>query len=126
MVARGQIGDSRVPVGGLGRGEMIAFKIFVNGEPVCTAGGEDLGVLNAIVNAVGPLGRNAAGMKKKELADLFLSVGGLTSRGDVADEHLRWAEHNALAVGDRVEILILDACEADEPVSRIAHVPRAL
>ncbi len=102
---------------------MIAFEIFVNGEQVCTAGAEDLGVLNAIVNAVGPLGRDAAGMKKKELADLFLSVGGLTSRGDTGNEHLRWTEHKTLAVGDRVEIRIVDACEADEPVSRIAHVP---
>lgn len=102
---------------------MIAFKILVNGVQVCTAGAEDLGVLNAIVNAVGPLGRDAVGMRKDEAPDVFLTVGGLTSRGGEADEHLRWTEHKALAVGDRVEILIVDAGGADEPVSRLAKVP---
>jgi hypothetical protein len=105
--------------------QMVALKVSVNGEHLCTAGAEDLCVLNAIVNAVGALGRDTVREREDEDADLFLSVGGLTSRGDGADEHLRWTEHKILEAGDRIEILLVEVPEADDPVSKIARVPRA-
>jgi len=93
---------------------MIVLRVQVNDEPAINAGAEDLSVLNAIVNAVGPLGEKARPARSDEAPSLFLSVGGLTARqADVADEHLRWVTHRELALGDRITVQILDSKEAD-------------
>jgi hypothetical protein len=55
---------------------MIAFEVFKNGGKLATAGGEDLSVLNVIVNAVGKLGHKSYGtVDEKNNYELFLSTG---------------------------------------------------
>jgi hypothetical protein len=100
---------------------MIALKIFHNDVPVCVAGASDLLVLNAIVNAVGLLGADSVSPHdgKKEDPDLFLSVGGLTSRREAPNEHLRWLEHTPLAIGDSIKITVCEIDEVDTPATRI-------
>jgi len=44
---------------------MIALKIHHNDVPLCVAGASDLGVLNTIVNAIGVLGSDSAGLREK-------------------------------------------------------------
>jgi hypothetical protein len=96
--------------------EMIALKTSLNGQQICLAGAEDLCVLNSIVNAVGKLGDSSYPRRDpSEPPDLFLSVGGLTGRVSADDEHLRWTEHHALAVGDEILITIEEVAEADLP-----------
>ena len=69
---------------------MTAFEVTLNRETVTVAGKDDLGVLTAIVSAVGVLGRASSGTQGKASGyDLDLQVGGLTSKGKGRpDEHL--------------------------------------
>ncbi len=100
---------------------MYALRVQINEEPPVTAGSEDLGVLNAIVNAVGPLGTAAGRCRPGETPDLHLSVGGLTARGGGrTDEHLRWVSHRTLHTGDRVTIELVQVASADPPESNEA------
>ena len=95
---------------------MYALKVKVNDESPIIAGASDLGVLNAIINCVGPLGDAAREVKEGETAELFLSVGGLTSRRqDLPDEHLRWASNRTLHVGDIVSVEIVEVVSAEAP-----------
>lgn len=100
---------------------MIALQVSHNDVPLCVAGASDLAVLNTIVNAIGVLGSDTKSLHDgpTEEPDLFLSVGGLTSRLEGTNEHLRWLEHTPLAVGDCIKITILEIDEVDPPVSRI-------
>ena len=100
---------------------MIALRISRNDVPICVAGASDLSVLNAIINAVGPLGADTSNPHHSadETPDLFLHVGGLTSRVDSTNEHLRWIEHAPLAIGDSIQITLCEVDEADMPVTRI-------
>jgi hypothetical protein len=93
---------------------MIAVRVTHNGNPVCIAGAEDLAVLNSIVNAIGNLGPRTKS-HREEPPDIYLHVGGLTGRVEGGDEHVRWAEQRRLAVGDRVEIAVVEAAQADPP-----------
>ena len=106
---------------------MIALEIHHNDVRLCVAGASDLGVLNAIVNAVGVLGADSVSFREDDddEPDLFLSVGGLTSRKEVPNEHLRWLEHTALSVGDCIKITLFDSDDVDPPVNQIEAVPRA-
>lgn len=98
---------------------MIALKVTLNGKRVCTAGAEDLSVLNAIVNAVGPLGKKTVKVRPNEAPDLHYMVGGLTSRPDPAkDVHLRWKRFAPLKIGDVIQIKVVDATKADPPKFR--------
>lgn len=105
---------------------MIALQIHHNDVPLCVAGASDLLVLNTIVTAVGVLGADSVRTHEGEEKDpdLFLSVGGLTSRGKAPNEHLRWLEHTPLAIGDCIKITLLEIDEADLPFSSIEAVPR--
>jgi len=96
---------------------MIVFDVIKYGRKLATTGGEDLSVLNVIVNAVGKLGPKSQGtVDEKNDYELFLNTGGLTSRGPNAiDEHLRWSEHLMLDIGDEICIRILDSDSADAP-----------
>jgi hypothetical protein len=100
---------------------MIALQISLNDVPLCVAGASDLAVLHAIVNAVGVLGSDtkSLGDGQTEDPDLFLSVGGLTSRREGHDEHLRWVENTPLAVGDCIKVTVVEIDEVDPPVNRI-------
>jgi hypothetical protein len=98
---------------------MIAFEVTLNGKRGCTAGAEDLSVLNAIVSGVGPLGKKTVPVRPNEKYDLHCMVGGLTSRSDPSkDVHLRWKSVAPLGVGDVIQIRILETTEADRPKSR--------
>lgn len=105
---------------------MIAFRIHHNDVPLCVAGAPDLAVLNAIVTAVGPLGPDTVNRRGKNGGgpDLFLSVGGLTSRPLEADEHLGWLEHTRLSIGDSITITLLESDETAAPVKRKETDPR--
>lgn len=95
---------------------MYALKVQVNSESPIVAGAPDLGVLSAIINCVGKLGDHAREVREGEGADLFLSVGGLTSRqNDLPDEHLRWASQRALRIGDVVCVEVVETDAVDSP-----------
>jgi hypothetical protein len=97
---------------------MIAFEVSVNGKLVARAGREDLGVLSAIVSAVGTLGPESGGtLTAPSENDLFLHVGGMTSKkGEALDEHLNWSDHRDLSVGDTVVVKVIESSEVDPPV----------
>jgi hypothetical protein len=95
---------------------MVALRVKLNGKLLCVAGAEDLSVLNTIVNAVGNLGPKTK-KHRDEPPEVFFSVGGLTSRAERPDEHVRWAEQEPLKTGDKVEIDVLDTMEVDLPTS---------
>jgi hypothetical protein len=91
------------------RQQMIALAVYLNGKKLTVAGAEDLSVLNAIVSAVGELGKSTAGIaRRRRSIDLHLSVGGLTQRANGAeDEHLRWISLLPLKVGDKVSVRLV-------------------
>jgi len=104
---------------------MIALKIHHNDVPLCVAGASDLGVLNTIVNAIGVLGSDSASLREDEKEpDFFLTVGGLTSRNEAPNEHLRWLEHTPIAIGDCIKITLLETDEVDAPINRVESTPR--
>ena len=84
---------------------MLCFDVRLNGQRIALAGvGED-GVLNAIVGWVCQERRPA-----DEPCTLELSVGGLDH-----EAHLHWVEDHPLKVGDRVEVVIVEAEQPDAP-----------
>lgn len=99
---------------------MYALKVRVNQDLPTIAGADDLGVLNATVTCVGKLGAGSSPMGDAASADLFLTVGGLTSRAaDLPDEHLAWITHRPLQAGDVISVEVLDTLTADAPVSGV-------
>jgi hypothetical protein len=97
---------------------MYAFKVRINDEVPIIAGADDLGVLNATVSCVGKLGSTSRPMLEDELGDLFITVGGRTSRAsDVPDEHLKWVSQRPLKIGDLISVEVLDTPIADAPIS---------
>lgn len=102
---------------------MIGLTVYLNRKKLTVAGTEDLGVLNAIVNAVGELGKLTARVGKRRSADLWLSVGGLTRRPKGAeDAHLRWISHKRLRVGDRITVQVV---RTDRPDKSTGSTPAA-
>jgi len=97
---------------------IFALKIQINGEAPVTAGSDDLGVLNAIVNCVGRLGSKSVSGHEGEPADLFITVGGLTSRAsEEPDEHIKWISQKPLKIGDVILVEVLDTPDVDAPIS---------
>lgn len=98
---------------------MIALEVKINDEKSIIAGREDLCVLNAIINAVGVLGIDSAGIDKKtdQENDLFIHVGGLASQtSENSGTHLWWVKHRTLKVGDRISVCLIETREADKAV----------
>ncbi len=96
---------------------MIGLAVYLNGKRLTVAGAEDLGVLDAIVNAVGQLGNSTALIGKRITQDLWLSVGGLTRRTKGAqDEHVRWIRMKRLRVGDKVTVQVVRTEQPDKHV----------
>jgi len=93
---------------------MIAFEVSLNGRKVVLAGAEDLGVLNAIVTAVGKLGHLSQGARRKQ--DSFdVRIGGLTSRIDgQKNEHLNWFKQS-LIIGDEIKVKIVEVDSVEPP-----------
>jgi hypothetical protein len=96
---------------------MIALRVKRNGKELCVAGAEDLSVLNTIINAVGAIG-NKTRKIRDGARDLHLSVGGLTRRKSGADFHLRWVEFQELAIGDKIEVELVETSVADAPTAK--------
>lgn len=93
---------------------MIALAVYLNRKKLVVAGSDDLCVLNAIVNAVGELGKLTVPIGERGKPDLWLSVSGLTSRPDGAeDEHLRWIGHRRLRVGDKITVQLVKTDRPD-------------
>ena len=100
---------------------MIALAIYLSRRKLTVAGADDLCVLNAIVNAVGELGKATVPIGKRGKPDLWLSGSGLTSRPDGAeDEHLRWVRHRRLRVGDKVTVQLVRTDRPDRHRSSTA------
>lgn len=99
---------------------MLAYEVFVNGRKVALAGADDLSVLSGIVNAVGKLGRRTVRSKVHPKGyDLWLTVGGLTSRRrGLTNDHLDWTKQRKLKIGDEVRILVCQVSKADKPIGR--------
>ncbi|RZA33692.1 MAG: hypothetical protein EOP92_19550 [Lysobacteraceae bacterium] len=96
---------------------MYALKVRINDEAPVIAGADDLGVLNAAISCVGKLGTGSRPVREDESADLFMTVGGLTSRAsDVPDEHLNWVSQRPLKIGDVISVEVLDTPKADAPI----------
>jgi hypothetical protein len=97
---------------------MIALAVYLNRKKLTVGGADDLCVLNAIVNAVGKLGKSAAQIGTRRQPDLWLSVSGLTSRsGGAQDEHLRWISHRRLRIGDKITVQLVRTDRPDKPAS---------
>ena len=97
---------------------MIGLAVYLNRKRLTVAGAEDLGVLNAIVTAVGDLGASTAQVHPKRSVDLHLSVGGLTRRAEkMPDEHLRWVNLRRLKVGDRISVKVIRTAKSDKYAS---------
>jgi len=95
---------------------MHALKVRINLDAPVIAGANDLGVLNAMVSCVGQLGSSSRSGRKDQPADLFITVGGLTSRSsDVPDEHLNWMSQRPLNIGDVISVEVLDTLNVDAP-----------
>lgn len=94
---------------------MIGLTVYLNKKKLAVAGADDLCVLNAIVNAVGELGKSTTRMGKRRTVHLWLSVGGLTRRPKgTEDEHLRWVGHQRLRIGDRITVQIVRTDRPDK------------
>jgi hypothetical protein len=98
---------------------VIVLEVLLNGKRFARAGTEDMGVLSTHVTGLGKLGPRSRGTKGAPQAyDLDLHVGGLTSRTNRADEHLRWGPRKSLKIGDEVTVRILETRNADAPSRR--------
>lgn len=99
----------------------IVFEIRKNQEVVARAGASDLGVLNVVVDGLGPLGKDSVSKCNEQCQEplLMLSAGGLTSRKDASkDEFLNWLQQQKLQVGDTIEIRIRDDIDPDPVKTR--------
>jgi hypothetical protein len=94
---------------------VIAFIVKLNGVVICTAGAQDLSVLNVMVNAMGRL----EGSQERHISyRTKMHVDGLSCGScPDQDEHLRW-HISELNIGDRVEIEIAESQVADPPKER--------
>ncbi len=98
---------------------MLVLEVTVNGRQICVAGTDDLAVLTANVTACGKLGFKTVPSHEDETVDIFYSVGGLTGRQKPeTDVYVRWMSVEPLAVGDIVQIKVLESQTADRSKSR--------
>ncbi len=89
---------------------MIAFEIHLNDQKLCRAGVGDSGVLSAIVTWA------AATMSTGTMnRSLFVNVGGLVNP---EGKHVSWINQRPLAVGDKIQVNIVEADSLDEPQAR--------
>jgi len=96
---------------------MIGFRVALNGNQLVTAGLAGHHVVSAILSYVVRDPARKAGWPNPRTfveRELEFSVGGLDSD---LEQHVNWLARE-LAVGDRIEIQIVDADAFDAPVSR--------
>lgn len=94
---------------------MLALKMQINEEPVLIAGADDLGVLSAMISAVGQLGINTKPYCQDESWHCTATLGGLTRRFVKPNEHVRWIEQRPLNIGDVVRIELTETESAPNP-----------
>lgn len=82
---------------------MIAFEVYVNKAKVCTAG---IGELDAVISGLS-CAINKDGRPDEHKISFHVS-------GVAEKECFNWVRYK-LAVGDRVEIRIVDATKVDQP-----------
>jgi hypothetical protein len=85
---------------------MIAFEIYLNDQKLFRAGIGDSGVLSAIVTW--SAATMASGTKNESL---FLNMGGLVNP---EHKHVSWINQKPLAVGDKIQVNIIEADSVDE------------
>ncbi len=78
------------------------MEVLLNGKKLCTAGIDQAGVLNAMVDIVW--------RKPKAEYATHLRVGGMQGR-----DHLNWAAAD-LTIGDEITIRVVDTLSIDTPV----------
>ena len=95
---------------------MIAFEVMVNGNKLCDAGIEGLGVLSAILSLAHRVPKPEAEMNELYPPDeLLLEVGGLKSaRDNEPGQHMSWLSKH-LQVGDTIVINIKSLETVDPP-----------
>ena len=104
---------------------MLGLKVTINDGESVTGGTEDLGVLTASVSASGILGKESDHPRPGEPPDIWIRLGGLTSRVDAeTDEHLCWM-WSELNVGDRIVVEVVEIDSSDEPTERMPKRDRA-
>ena len=99
----------------------LVLEVHVNGERFVLAGENSMSVLSAHVTAIGKLGPESDGVKRRTTGevDIDMRVGGLTSRGGrKKDEHLQWGPRLSLKPGDMVTIKVLESETFDLPSDR--------
>jgi hypothetical protein len=89
---------------------MICFEVQINDEPTLIAGDNEISVLSAILTHV------------PRRSELELTVGGLISKSDLDNEHLRWHDRR-LRVGDVVQLRIVESERASAPTQRTRDDP---
>jgi hypothetical protein len=103
---------------------MIAFEVIVNGNKLCDAGIEGLGVLTAILSSTHRVPQPEAEMNQLYPPDeLILEVGGLQSaRNEEPGQQMSWASKD-LKVGDTIVINIKSLETVDPPEKRMPEDP---
>jgi hypothetical protein len=89
---------------------MKAFRVNVNGKPLCTAGIGALGVLHVIVDWVRRKGERRDG-------EFDFSIGGLDT---ASEEQVRWSVPQ-IGVGDEITIRVVESDEIDTPSLRYSR-----
>jgi hypothetical protein len=100
---------------------MIAFKLSINGEYICTAGVRNFGVLSASITWVRRKLENRRDGKTVE-EELTADLGGLDSE---SKEHLKWWSQR-LRVGDRLSIEVVETKRAVKPKGRYRDDPKVV
>ncbi|NJL39425.1 MAG: hypothetical protein HC899_23755 [Leptolyngbyaceae cyanobacterium SM1_4_3] len=104
---------------------MIAFRIELNGEHICTAGLEQQGVLTAVVSWLRSTSLNETSGEPIEQGceeNLTFNVGGLARDADGSGANLKWVDRT-LQEGDEICIKVIQALQVDEPVKREREDP---
>lgn len=97
---------------------MICFDIFLNGEKLCRAGKDDLGVLSGMVVYVKPKPDDDG-----TTPPLYTSLGGLATRVTGESVHTNWITEQTLNPGDEISFKIVESPTADEPESESVNDP---
>jgi hypothetical protein len=89
---------------------MICFDIYLNGEKLCRAGKDGLGVLSAMVVYVQPKPDDDG-----TIPPLYSSVSGLYTRDTGESVHPHWITEQALSTDDEITFKIVESDTAEAP-----------
>jgi hypothetical protein len=91
---------------------MLAVKVSVNGEEVCTAGIDGPGLVNALLT----LSQRESQATDKTLPDIEakLHVGGVRRDAESGHDHLTWYD-TPISIEDLITVQVVDVAHVDEP-----------